>query len=87
MLITPANAGPTHTLTHNTSTMTKVFKHTKVSVEFTAIQLEFLHFCLCNERQRILRESPDAFTNPGSYAENIEDLWGLITAQRDANLT
>jgi hypothetical protein len=34
-----------------------------------------------------MRDNPDSFNNPGSYAEQIEQLWALVTHTRDNNLT
>jgi hypothetical protein len=62
-------------------------KQLKVSLTISAEQLELLHFLLCNDRIRIMRDNPDSFNNPGSYAEQIEQLWGVVTHARDNNLT
>jgi hypothetical protein len=57
------------------------------NIQLTAEDLELLHFLIGNERARILRESPEALDNFGSYAARVNQLHGLITTYRDANLT
>ena len=64
-----------------------MYKQLKVDLTVSAEQLELLHFLLCNDRVRIMRDNPDSFNNPGSYAEQIEQLWALVTHTRDNNLT
>ena len=64
-----------------------MYKQLKVDLTVSAEQLELLHFLLCNDRVRIMLDNPDSFNNSGSYAEQIEQLWALVTHTRDNNLT
>ena len=49
-----------------------MYKQLKVDLTVSAEQLELLHFLLCNDRMRIMRDNPDELNNPGSYAKQIE---------------
>jgi hypothetical protein len=79
----PTNILPAQTIHH----ILIMYKQLKVDLTVSAEQLELLHFLLCNDRVRIMRDNPDSFNNPGSYAEQIEQLWALVTHTRDNNLT
>jgi hypothetical protein len=65
--------------------MTVAYKSLKVSLEIPADQVETLYFLVSKEFQRIATESPDAFSSPGSWAENVSKLHNQLTFVRDNN--
>lgn len=64
------------------------FRQMFVDMTLRADQVEFIHFLLRTERERILRESPSALENcaPGSWIEQIDNLFNLFTDIRESNI-
>jgi hypothetical protein len=65
--------------------MAVAYKWLKVPLEIPAEQVETLYFLVSKEFRRIHVESPEAFDNPGSWADNIHKLHGKLTFVRDSN--
>lgn len=64
------------------------YRSLQVDVPLRAEQVDFLQYLLATERNRLLRQDPDAlnFAAPGSWSRNVDDLWSLFTWLHDRNL-
>jgi hypothetical protein len=62
------------------------YKELDVALKFRAEEITTLLFLVQSERVRILRESPEAFDNPGSWADTIDKIHSQLVFVNDSNL-